>query len=168
MKILKYSYVLMIFLISCAGKKESINYSISNVLIKADGPLFEGSNTAQCEYQVEMEAFLKTQGKNLDQLAGMKLMKADFSMADSSSFDLIKSISLQIASDQAEMKELGGINPIPSGQSLLSINLSQNQGDLSLYFKQKQLSFVLDADLAKDTSMNLVMRADLDFQLTFK
>jgi hypothetical protein len=158
-----------ILLFSGCSKSRTLSFSIENLPISAEGPLFEGSNTAQGNYEVALEAFLAENGSDLDQLKSIRLKSASLSTsADSLNFDQIKAITLQFASDQTEMVDGGVLNPVPAGQQKVALKMPAEPKNLADFFRQKQFTIVSDLDLKQDQESNLGLLGNFEFEVVVK
>ena len=76
--------VLLLFLFPCAlilaacSSSEVLSFTTGEVSMLASGPLMEGSNTAQGEYQPALEQWLQSKGASMADVREAKLVKASF------------------------------------------------------------------------------------------
>ena len=74
--------VLPFFLLSCAlffvacASSEVLPFTTEEVSMLASGPLMEGSNTAQGDYQPALEKWLQSKGAKMADVREAKLVKA--------------------------------------------------------------------------------------------
>jgi hypothetical protein len=169
MKILLSTLLGGVLLFSGCSESRTLSFSIENLSISAEGPLFEGSNTAQGNYEVALEAFLSQNGSDLDQVKAIRLKNANLSTAaDTLNFDLVKAITLQFASDQTEMIEGGVLNPVPAAQQKVALKMPTEPKNLIDFFRQKQFTIVSDLDLKQDQESNLELLGNFEFEVVVK
>ena len=155
-----------LLLLSACKKEIKTTFSLNNVALLAEGPLTEGSNTAQGTVKEALAAFLKEHNLTPEQITNVKLTKAVVHTPDSVGFDLVKSITLQLASDDAEMVEAGVVNPIPAGAKMATLQLPAEPKNMLYTLKQNTFTLVADLDIKQDTSMNFPLTGDLEFEVT--
>jgi hypothetical protein len=158
----------VLFFAGCS-KSRTLIFSIENLPIAAEGPLFEGSNTAQGNYEVALEAFLAENGSDLGHLKTIRLKSASLNTnSNTLNFDLVKAITLQFASDQTEMVEGGVLNPVPAGQQKVALKMPTEPKNLTGFFQQKQFTIVSDLDLKQDQENNLELLGNFEFEVVVK
>lgn len=114
------------FLISCT-QQEVLTFSTDEVSMLASGPLMEGSNTAKGEFQPALEQWLKEKGASLADVKEARLLKASLTLPDSMNSSLLSEITLHLAAEKADMQKVGVLNPVPEGQTALTLQVAQEQ-----------------------------------------
>ncbi len=155
---------LSIFLISCSKKTSEIDLKIDNLSIFAEGELYEGSNSAQCEFESPLNAFLKEKGLTIENLVSASVSECELSVADSNNFNIYSSISMQLTSEKVEMQNIGVLNPVPENVNTILIKTAEKQDNILQLLKENKVFAVADANIKKDTAMNI----DLKLKMTFK
>lgn len=159
------SVVALVGLTAC-GKKETLRFESGPVELTAEGPLFEGSNTAQGTWRPDLEAFLKTQGATLDQLREARVLEAVLATADSIGFQGIRSASLMFASDAQDMQQVAVLNPFPQDQDRAVLTVANEQKGLAGHLKQQTLTVVADLDLGTDSDEDRHVIGSFTLELT--
>jgi hypothetical protein len=126
----------------------------------------EGSNTAQGEFKQALEAWLKSKGANMTDVTDAKLVKASLSLPDSMNSSLISEITLHLASEQVDMQKVGVLNPVPEGQTALSLQVAQHQKEIAAFLRQPAMTFVADINIKKDTMPDMHLKGIFEFQIT--
>lgn len=155
-------------LLGACGKNEPITFTIDSVQLKAEGPLFEGPNTAQCDIKDALSAFVKEKELEMDKIQSVKLTGVTLTLPDSLNFDIYTNLTLQFASEKTDMFKAAVINPVPQGKNTLTLTVAQEQENLLDLLKQENFTVVADVNVAKDTSMNILMNANLNFTIDYK
>jgi len=155
---------LSVFLISCSKKTSEIDLKIENLSIFAEGELYEGSNSAQCEFESPLNAFLKEKGLTIENLVSASVSECELSVADSINFNIYSSISMQLTSEKVEMQNIGVLNPVPENVNTILIKTAEKQDNILQLLKENKIFAVADANIKKDTAMNI----DLKLKMTFK
>ena len=95
--------IVCLFLVSCMREKVVITYEIKDLEFVSDDMVFEGSNTLQNTHALELASANGLNQLTEDQIKKVKLVKASLQTTDTSHFDNVNSIVLQISSDKTEM-----------------------------------------------------------------
>ncbi|MFM7104751.1 MAG: hypothetical protein ACKOW8_04455, partial [Flavobacteriales bacterium] len=124
-----------LFMVSCS-ERITKKIEINNLMVSAEGPLFEGPNTLQATHVIDWE---KIEGGIVpEQIESVKITKADISSeSDTIMFDGIRNMVLQITGSKAQMQKLGVVNPLPSGVNKVQITPSAD-ADLAENFKHPE------------------------------
>jgi hypothetical protein len=163
---------LLLLLFPCAlilgacSSSEVLSFTTGEVPLLASGPLMEGSNTAQGEYQPALEQWLRSRGASLADVREAKLVKASLVLPDSMNSSLMSEITLHLAAEKADMQKVGVLNPVPEGQTGLVLQTAQEQKNISDFLRQPSMTFVADINLKKDTLPDLHLKGMFEFQIT--
>lgn len=157
--------ILLVLLITSCGTEVRKNYTINNINLKAEGPLFDGPNTLQASHVVDLTSIdpeLKS-----DRIKSVRLIKASVTTTDSIGFDRIRSLVFQITSANEGLQQLAVLNPVPDGINTADLNPS-TEADVKKLFGQNELTFVLDTDLEGDQDENLEYSGNFEFEIVYK
>jgi hypothetical protein len=159
------------FLFSCnSAPTKKTSLTIESVIV-AEGPLFEGSNTAQSEVKT-LEA-LNELSIPLEDIKNASLVSCDLSIvpvsdsAEVQNFDIMQSISFSFAADELDMQAAGVLNPMPSGKNDIQLNIAKEQEQTLEFLKQKMFYLVADANLEQDLNDNLEIKCKLVFDINY-
>lgn len=153
--------------------KNTSKLTIDNITIVAEGPLFEGSNTAQVELSNALEQFLSSHELTMEQLQSAVLTNCKLSISPASdsaevqNFDQLQSISVSFAADALDMQAAGVLNPIEDGTSEIEINIAQEQEKTLDFLKQNVFYVVADANLEQDLNDDLQINCTLEFDINY-
>ena len=163
---------LLLFFFPCAlilgacSSSEVLSFTTGEVPLLASGPLTEGSNTAQGEYQPALEQWLRSKGASMADVREAKLVKASLVLPDSMNSSLMSEITLHLAAEKADMQKVGVLNPVPEGQTGLVLQTAQEQKNISDFLRQPSMTFVADINLKNDTLPDLHLKGMFEFQIT--
>ena len=154
---------------SC-GKVSTLEFKPTPITLTAEGPLFEGSNTAQGVLAgSELEAFLSQGGYSGSAIKSARLVSARISAGnDTLTLDDISEITLQLAAPQADMQKVAVLNPVPAGQNSADLQVAAEQEQIAALVQQPALTCVADINLKKDSDANLAVKCELVFELEVK
>jgi hypothetical protein len=156
--------VLATALFSCSeGVKTT--YSIENIELTAEGPLFDGPNTMQATHSIDLSKL--DSGIKPEQIESVKLTKASVTTDDSLAFNSIRNFVLQFTSSDAKMQKAGVLNPVPKNTATVELSPAA-EAELGENFKQSEIIIILDADLEGDRDENLTYTGNFEFEITYK
>jgi hypothetical protein len=155
---------LALFMASC-GTVTTKTYTIDDVTMVAEGPLFDGSNTLQATVPIDLKKLESwATAENVDKVT---VKSITLTTTDSIGFDRIRSVIFQVTADGAQMQQAAVLNPVPTGVSNINLNPALD-ADLKDLFKQSALILVADADLNGDMDGNLEYKAKIEFEVSLK
>lgn len=159
----------MAFATSC-GKVSTLEFKPAPIVLTAEGPLFEGSNTAQGVLDgSELNAFLSKGGFSGSSIKSARLVSARiFTLNDTLTLDDISEITLQLAAPQADMQKVAVLNPVPAGQNSADLQVAAEQEQIATLIQQPVLTCVADLNLKKDLDANLEVKGELVFEIEVK
>lgn len=171
-KLLVWSLVLpLLFLSSCGKGSKTQVVSLNELEFNYEGPLYEGPNTGQYAWKVNLKDLLKDQYSEGMKIKGAKILASeirDEDCEDCYGFDVIKSLVLSFASNNKEipMQEVALLNPIDADKNTQSLNVS-GEADLTDFLNENDVYIVLDADITEDIEDNLTLKANITLELSF-
>jgi hypothetical protein len=166
MKALLYFFVSCTLFLTACAKTEVITFTTGEVNLVASGPLMEGSNTAQGEYQPALEQWLKSNGAKLSDVRDAKLVKASLMLPDSMNSSLLSEITLHLAAEKVDMQKTCVLNPVPESQTSLVLQIAQDQKNIADFLRQPNMTFVADINVKKDTMPDMHLKGMFEFQIT--
>jgi hypothetical protein len=154
---------------SC-GKVSTLEYKPALITLTAEGPLFEGSNTAQGILMgAELEAFLGKDGYRGAAIKSARLVSARiFTESDTLTLDNISEITLQMAAPEVDMQKVAVLNPVPAGQMSVNLQVAAEQEKIAKLLQQPALTCVADINLKQDSDANLTVKCELVFEIQVK
>jgi hypothetical protein len=147
----------MLLLSSC-GQETASTYPVNDQSFVMEGPLFQGPNTAQTSFTPAM----KGEGK----LTSATLSSAVLKAPEGQNFDAFSDVVLQLVTSSSDMVQVGVLNPVPKGQSSLTLQVS-NEADLSELLSSGECVWVIDANIPVDMmDTTITFSGDFTFDVT--
>ncbi|MFN4081895.1 MAG: hypothetical protein ACK4NS_13435 [Saprospiraceae bacterium] len=156
-----------IWLAACASKR-TVEYTIADVDLIAEGPLFEGANTAQATHSFDPDKLKDLLGAYPGQIVAVRLVAAELSLPDTLNFDIANEITLQLAADNAPMQKVAVLNPVPKGARSVALQAAAAQKGVDRLFKQSAMYLVADINLNADHDNDLALRGNFKFEIVVK
>jgi len=171
-KFLLWSAVLpLLFLSACGKGSKSQVVSLNDLAFSFEGPLYEGPNSGQYAWKVNLKELLKDQYSEGMKIKGAKILAAEVNETeceDCYGFEQIKSLVLSFASNNKEipMQEIALLNPIASDKKTQVLNVS-GEADLTAFLNESDVYIVLDADITEDIEDNVDLKTNITLELSF-
>ncbi|MEO0899836.1 MAG: hypothetical protein AAFY71_25715 [Bacteroidota bacterium] len=147
----------VIALLSSCGEETVSNYPVKDQSFVMEGPLFQGPNTAQASFPPAVEG----EGK----LTGAKLTSAVLTVPEGQNFDAFSDVVLQLVTSSSDMVQVGVLNPVPKGQSSLTLQVSK-EADLTELLSSEECVWVIDANIPVDMmDTTLTFSGDFSFDV---
>jgi hypothetical protein len=162
-------FLLIVSTVSC-GKVSTLEFKPAPVTLTAEGPLFEGSNTAQgVLLNAELEALLAKGGYRGAAVKSARLVSAQiFTEADTLTLDNLSEITLQLAAPDVDMQKVAVLNPVPAGSKSAALQVAGEQEKIAKLLLQPALTLVADVNLKQDAEATLAVKCQLVFEINVK
>ncbi len=156
----------VLLLSGCSPETRSISYEAPAQTFILEGPLFMGPNPSQVTFNPNMSDALSSNNSSMEALEQVQLQKAMFRTTDGRSFDElgVQGIVFQMVTDNADMVQVAVINPIPAGQSEVSLGVS-TEAEIGEIFQSESIYLVADFDLAEDVDSTLTFEGVFTYDL---
>ncbi|RZS96017.1 hypothetical protein [Cecembia calidifontis] len=164
---MKYSiptYLIAFFtafwLVSCSGETETIRVASPELYLTAEGPLFEGANTATASWEFNLNDIL---GKGADEkvsLKNAKITKVEFLLEEADELPELENMVFEVTSKNTSMTRIGLYEGKIEAGTPFQLSLAAKQENLSSAFEDGKITFVGDFDLKEEEFWE-----DLNFSL---
>ncbi len=171
MKLLTVIFGLSLLLfISCSKGSKVKTTELSDVVFEFEGPLFEGTNTAQYLYSVNIKELLNDDISEENAIKSATLKSATISMEECENcygFETIKSLVLSMVSDgEIPMKEIALLNPVNAKNNSQALKLAEEL-EIGEFFNTDKIYWVLDADITEEIDDNISMIGNFKIELRY-
>jgi len=168
MKKRHFAYVLLLLVAAaCGGPTESVERQTDNLLLTAEGPLYDGSNTATYTWPVDLNALLG-EGYTAADIAKARITGIRITAVNPDNLSLINDITFQLAGSGVAMQKVGFLNPLPVDANTIELVLAEDQNKLEAFFSLKEITLVADLNLLEEFDDNLELHAQLTFNFDLK
>jgi hypothetical protein len=168
MKKRHFAYVLLLLVAAaCGGPTESVERQTDNLLLTAEGPLYDGSNTATYTWPVDLNALLG-EGYTAADIAKARITGIRITAVNPDNLSLINDITFQLAGSGVAMQKVGFLNPLPVDANTIELVLAEDQKKLEAFFSLKEITLVADLNLLEEFEDNLELHAQLTFNFDLK
>lgn len=151
--------VLSIGLWSCSGSGDHQDYTLNDVSFTVAGPVFEGSETAQ--YEVQLDEAL------MGHVNAATLKSVHIHSDDSAGLSSLGSVAFSMVGNEADMTGMAVLNPVPAGSNEADLQVSK-EADPSVYFKEGKFFLVMELGINQDLDQDVTFKGDFVFDLEIK
>lgn len=165
---MKYFYFLItgLVLASCQANQK-VEISSPTIPLSAEGPIFEGANTAIGTWNVDINDWLKEQKIDSSQIENIKIVSISYLPKQSLTSEKIQEITLQATSKTFDMQKIAFVSPYPKQEKAVPLNIAQEQINLFKLFAAKEITFVADLNINQDMDQNLDMEITVVFEIEY-
>lgn len=151
---------------ACSPKADSSKEFTIESVLKASGPLFEGSNTCQAEISSNIAEYVKENNISKDQIVDVTLTSATATI-DTSNLNLIESINLQVFSDNFPMQNIAFAN-VAENSEIAELETAAEQEKLKDILFDGKSYIVADATIKEDLDDDLDLEMKMIFSINYK
>jgi len=159
--------ILTTLLMGCGSETKVESFTIENINLVAEGPLYEGSNTAQAELKNMLTSFLETKKIKPENIENITIQSCNLTIEDSANFNIFQSINIQLASENSEMQNIAIINPIAKNKNIQLLKVAEKQEKIKDILLDKMCFVVADAIIVADTAMNINLNCNLTINIKY-
>lgn len=140
----------LVLLTSCSGETETLTINSPELRLSAEGPLFEGANTATASWEFILVELI---GENEDRkvsIKNAKLTQVEILLQEGEDLPEIEKMVFEMTSKNTPMTRLGLYEgKIEPGKSF-GLSLASKQEKLASAFEDGKITFVGDFDLLEE------------------
>jgi hypothetical protein len=157
------------FLNSCSNETETIDIETPELNMMAEGPLFEGANTATVSWDFNLNEMLGLRAEEKVNIKNAKISKVEFILEDDEDLPELEKMVFELTSKNTSMTRVGLYEGQIEAGSPFQLSLAAKQENLASAFQDGKITFVGDFDL-KDGEywQNLNFSLKIVFELKVK
>lgn len=167
MKTLAYTALIALLLLAGCAATETKEVTTEALVLTAEGPLYDGSNTATFTWKPDLVAMLG-EGYTAADIKSARITAVQFGAVDGAAQDLMSDVTFQLAASGVAMQKVAFINPLPTGQNLVALQVAENQKGLGDFFKRDEITLVADVNLTEEWDADLALGAQINIQFELK
>lgn len=160
----------IIFLLSaCSYESKTYGFETSELKLTAEGPLFDGSNTATAVWKIKPALFFENQKPQDLKFTSGKVKRIVISSENYTDLPEIDRIVVEIAAPETPMMRLGILSEnIVAGESY-ELQIAESQEKLHKFFYQNEITFVADVNMLDEEFYDdLELNISVEFEFTTK
>jgi hypothetical protein len=157
----------MFFLSACSYETKTYNFETSELNLVAEGPLFEGSNTATAIWKINPSIFFESQNPRDLKFTSGKVKRIVISSDSYADLPEIDQMVVEIAAPETPMMRLGILEQNTKAGESYELQLAENQEDLHKFFHQNEITFVADVNMLDEEyydNISLNILVEFEFQ----
>ncbi|MCH7410025.1 hypothetical protein MM239_11520 [Belliella sp. DSM 111904] len=149
-KILSQSYLVLFTLfviVSCGPQLQTEQIETPLLTLKAEGPLFEGANSATATWELDL-------GKILGSLEGSvkeaKVISVEVELLNTEDLPALEKMVLEVTSKNTSMTRVGLFEGKMESGQVFALSIANKQENLANAFQDGKMTFVGDFDLLEE------------------
>ena len=151
MKIINVQQILILVLVTlvmaCGGKTESVEVSTPTLELTAEGPLFEGANTATATWELDLQTLLAEAGVEQSKLKEAKIKRITLTLQEGEELPSLEKMVMELTSKNLSMTRVGLYEGKIEAGKAFELAVAQQQENLKAAFEDGKITFVGDFDL---------------------
>ena len=167
MKTLAFPALIALLLLAGCAATETKEVTTEILVLTAEGPLYDGSNTATYSWQPDLAALLG-EGYTAADIKSARITAVQFGAEDEAAQGLVSDVTFQLAGSGVAMQKVAFMNPMPSGQNLVALQVAEDQKGLGDFFKLDEITLVADVNLTGEWEDNLALGVQISIQFELK
>lgn len=148
------------FLASCSGETKTTQIETPELAMTAEGPLFEGANTATASWDFNLNEILGLGADEKVNIKNAKISKVEFLLEDAEDLPELEKMVFEVTSKNTSMTRIGLYDGKIQAGSPFQLSLAAKQENLASAFGDGKITFVGDFDLKDEEYWE-----DLNFSL---
>jgi hypothetical protein len=150
----------LLFLVySCGPSGDKVEVKSIQVALTSSGPLYEGSNTATVDWDVDFSKYMEQVPKSINQV---RFLNVRLKCNNDSVQANIGNPVVQLAAGDLAMAKVAYAEENLQANQAASLKIAAEQKNIDEFFKGKKITFVLDYDLKQEE-----FNEDLTFSMEF-
>jgi hypothetical protein len=143
--------IIMLFaLVSCSKETETIRVDSPLLSLKAEGPMFEGANTASASWEFDLNELLGEEAAKAVKLKNARLVSVEITLQATEDNPSLEKLVLELTSKNMPMTRVGLYEGAIAEVSAVNVPLAAKQENLKAAFQDGRITFVCDFDLNEE------------------
>ena len=139
--------LLAVLLHACGGKTKSIEVTTPTLELTAEGPLFEGANTATATWELDLQTLRQESGVEQAKLKEAKIKRITITLQDGEELPSLEKMVMELTSKNLSMTRVGLYEGKIEAGKAFELAVAQQQENLKAAFEDGKITFVGDFDL---------------------
>lgn len=156
----------LVLLVSCGGNLNTIEVETPELDMVAEGPLFEGSNTATASWEFDLSSLLGDQGNKVSKA---KVTAIEIRLVPEEDLPSLEKMVFEVTSQSTSMTRVGLYNSELDSDRFMELSVAEKQENLASAFQDGRMTFVGDFDLLEEEYWdNVAFKVKVKFELGIK
>lgn len=158
--------LLLALIVSCGGNLNTIEVETPELDMVAEGPLFEGSNTATATWEFDLSSLLGDQGNKVSKA---KVTAIEIRLVPEEDLPSLEKMVFEVTSQSTSMTRVGLYNSELDSDEVMELSVAGKQENLASAFQDGRMTFVGDFDLLEEEYWdNVAFKIKVKFELGIK
>ncbi len=142
--------VSLAFLASCSGETESLTIRSPELRLSAEGPLFEGANTATASWEFILADLIGDTEEGKVSIKNAKLTQVEILLQEREDLPNVEKMVFEMTSKNTPMTRVGLYEGKIEPGKTFKLSLADKQEKLASAFEDGKITFVGDFDLLEE------------------
>jgi hypothetical protein len=156
----------MLLLVSCNGNLKTIEVETPELDMVAEGPLFEGANTATTSWEFDLQSLLGDEGSKVSKA---RVTAIEIRLVDEEDLPSLEKMVFEVTSQNISMTRVGLYESELITNEIMGLSVAGKQENLATAFQDGRMTFVGDFDLLEEEYWdNVTFKVKVKFELGIK
>lgn len=161
-----YAFLLVAFLFSCGADLKTVVVETPELDMVAEGPLFEGANTATASWEFDLQNLLGEEGSKVSKA---KVTAIEFRLVNQDELPGLEKMVFEVTSQNTSMTRVGLYESELDTDEVMELSVAGRQENLASAFQDGKMTFVGDFDLLEEEYWeNVTFKVKVKFELGIK
>ncbi len=158
--------LMMLLMISCGGDLKILEVETPEMDMVAEGPMFEGSNTATASWEFDLQNLLGDEGSSVSKA---KVTAIEFRVVPEEDLPSLENMVFEVTSQNTSMTRIGLYDNTLVTDEIMESSVAGQQENLAAAFNDGKMTFVGDfALLEEEFYDNVRFKVKVKFELGIK
>jgi hypothetical protein len=159
-------FLYMLLLVSCNGNLKTIEVETPELDMVAEGPLFEGANTATASWEFDLQSLLGDEGSKVSKA---RVTAIEIRLVDEEDLPSLEKMVFEVTSQNISMTRVGLYESELITNEIMGLSVAGKQENLATAFQDGRMTFVGDFDLLEEEYWdNVTFKVKVKFELGIK
>jgi hypothetical protein len=153
---------------SCSPETENLTVNSPELRLSAEGPLFEGANTATAAWEFNLAELTGRSGDGQPNVRKARLTHVEIVLEEGDDLPGIENMVFEMTSKNTPMTRLGLYKGRIEPGNPVELNVASQQENLSSAFEEGRITFVGDFDLLEEEyweNIHFSMKATFELEI---
>jgi hypothetical protein len=167
---LLFAFAWLAFLFSsCSGETKTYTVSTPELTLVAEGPLFEGSNTATAQWNFNAADFFDGQDVKKLKFQDAKVKYITLIGCEGEELPLIDKVVVEMAAPETSMMRVAYLEEVIEPCKEYTLGIADVQKGLEKFFQQSGITFVADLNIQDEEYWDdAELKIQIEFEFTVK
>ncbi|PRY88992.1 hypothetical protein [Mongoliibacter ruber] len=160
------AFLMILLAVSCGGDLKTLEIETPELDMIAEGPLFEGANTATASWEFDLQNILGEEGSSVSKA---KVTAIEIRLMPDEDLPSLEKMVFEVTSQNTSMTRVGLYESELDTDEVIELSVAGRQENLASAFQDGKMTFVGDFDLLEEEYWgNVSFKVKVKFELGIK